>query len=76
MPDESSLPIQLSLTILKGLHQRWVVLFESLQTDDWRRTAYHPEIGKITAADLLHSYADHSQAHPAQMKRTLVARDA
>ncbi len=73
MVDETGLPLQPSLTILRGLHQRWVMVFESLSAEEWQRTAYHPEIGDVTADDLLRSYAAHGRDHLAQIERVLAA---
>lgn len=74
MADEVGLPIQPSLMLLQGLHQRWVTVFESLSEAEWHRTAYHPEIGDITADDLLRIYAAHGEDHLNQMKRVLAAQ--
>ena len=75
MADQSGLPLEPSLAILSGLHQRWVTLFESLFGEDWQRTAYHPEIGEVSAEDILRSYAAHGEDHLAQMKRVLAAQN-
>lgn len=74
MADETGPPLEPSLTILRGLHRRWVTVFESLSVEEWQRTAYHPEIGDITAEDLLQSYVTHGQDHLAQIERVLAAQ--
>lgn len=63
-----------SLMLLRGLHSRWVCLFESLDESQWSRTAIHPEVGEITAEWLLTTYADHGEAHIDQIQRTLAAQ--
>ena len=73
MADETGPDIQPSLTILTGLHSRWAIVFASLSGADWGRTGHHPEIGPVTVADILASYAQHCQDHLAQMKRVLAA---
>jgi hypothetical protein len=72
--DTSTIPIDESLLILRGLHRRWVRLFENLQDDDWKRTAIHSEIGEITPDDLLVTYSDHGDNHIDQINRTLAAQ--
>lgn len=70
-PDGFDPPIQYSLTILRGLHHRWVVLFENLQEADWARPGIHPEIGQITLDYQLKSYSEHCDNHIAQIRKTL-----
>jgi uncharacterized damage-inducible protein DinB len=36
-----SLPVESSLRLLEGLHERWARLLESLKMDDFKRTFYH-----------------------------------
>lgn len=73
-PDAMNLPVESSLALLRGLHARWAVLFESLSDDQWQRSGFHPENGDITAEDLLRTYAGHGEAHLDQITRTLAAR--
>ena len=73
MPDVAQTPIDASLLILKGLHERWTNLFESLTEEQWKRRGYHPEIGDITPDDLLVIYEDHCNIHYEQVIKTLAA---
>jgi hypothetical protein len=73
LPDAGTPDLQSSLAILRGLHHRWVQLFESLQEDDWARAGLHPEVGEITVEDILRIYSDHCDAHLDQITRTLAA---
>src|SRR6266480_66237 len=59
LKDTIGIPIQSSLSILRGVHERWTVLFETLSESSWSRLAFHPEIGDITVEDLLTTYARH-----------------
>ena len=43
LPDTAALPIESSMLILKGLHERWVALLENLPEATWSRSAFHPE---------------------------------
>jgi len=74
MADERNTPIESSLMILRGLHHRWVVLFESLQDSDWQRAGFHSESGDMTVDDLLSYYAQHGEGHIDQIQRTLAAQ--
>ena len=62
LPD-AQLPIELSLSLLDGLHARWAVLFESLTPQQFARPWFHPEIGAITVDYLLQTYSWHSRHH-------------
>ncbi|MEZ4711551.1 MAG: DinB family protein [Caldilineaceae bacterium] len=74
MIDEDNPELESSLLILDGLHQRWVMVFRSLDEAQWRRTGYHPEIGDVSVDDLLVTYASHCQEHVEQLQRTLAAQ--
>ena len=66
-------PIEASLLILRGLHERWCNLFESVDEEQWTREGFHPEIGDITVTDLLQIYSDHCDEHIDQINRVLQA---
>jgi hypothetical protein len=74
--DVSKVPISTSLGIIDGLHERWCVLWESLDEDDWARPVNHPEEGAITVEHFLRIYFGHGEAHIDQITRTLAAKDA
>jgi uncharacterized damage-inducible protein DinB len=65
---DARLPVAPSLAILRGLHERCVVLLRSLPQPAWSRTAYHPEHGDMSLDDLLELYARHGSTHAAQIK--------
>ena len=65
--------LQNSLLLLKGLHSRWVLLFESLSEAQWQRKGLHPDIGEVSVEDILISYAAHGEGHIDQIQRTLAA---
>lgn len=71
--DVEQTPISASIAILKGLHARWAVLFESLDDDQRKRAGVHSEIGDVTPDDLLRSYAEHGEDHIAQIRTILSA---
>ncbi len=66
--DVSSLPVNISLTILHALHKRWVQFLKSLKESDWDKTLYHPEYKKtMTLWFLLGMYSWHSRHHTAHI---------
>lgn len=66
-PDACKLPVEMSLNILKGLHERWVHLLRNTKEEGWKRTAMHPEKGLITLEDILEIYSRHGDSHVAQI---------
>ncbi|WP_404332134.1 YfiT family bacillithiol transferase [Mesobacillus maritimus] len=66
LPD-SSQPVEVSLSLLEGLHGRWVYLLRSLQPADLEKTFYHPESGPVTIAMNINLYAWHSRHHLAHI---------
>jgi uncharacterized damage-inducible protein DinB len=65
--DTAKTPLHVSLTLLEALHQRWVVLLESLRADDFSRQLRHPDRGQITLGWLLQLYAWHGRHHAAHI---------
>jgi hypothetical protein len=64
---DAALPVEPSLAILRGLHQRWTALLCAIPEEGWARTAYHPERGEITLDDQLSLYAGHGANHVRQI---------
>ena len=73
LADSGTAALEESLSILDGLHRRWVRLFESLDEAAWRRSGLHPENGEVTIEDMLQIYAAHGQGHIDQIGRALAA---
>ena len=74
LADSGTTALEESLSILEGLHRRWVRLFESLGEEQWRRAGLHPEIGEVTLDSILQIYAAHGEGHIDQINRTLAAQ--
>lgn len=73
---EATLPnVEDSIFILRGLHNRWTTLMDSVGEEDWDRRGLHNQVGVVTLEDLLMSYARHGDNHLEQIKKTLDARD-
>jgi hypothetical protein len=64
---DSHLPIEPSLAIIAGLHERWVALLQSLSDADYARGYNHPESGRQALAGVLALYAWHSRHHTAHI---------
>jgi len=58
-----ALPLEISLSILPGLHARWVALLESLTEEQWNRTGVHSEWGTVTVETIARNYSWHGQNH-------------
>lgn len=68
LPDAKSAPAEVSLDILDGLHQRWVMLLRTLSEADFARTVVHPEHGREMSLDFLTAmYAWHCRHHVAHI---------
>lgn len=63
LTDASGQPVEPSLKILEGVHERLVKLYRALPEAAWTRTAFHPERGPLTLVSLLKLYADHGEKH-------------
>ena len=62
-----STPLEVSLSLLESLHDRWVRLLRSLQPADWKRTFRHPELGTVSLEKNLALYAWHGKHHAAHI---------
>lgn len=67
LSDSKSTPIEVSMTLLDSLHDRWVRLLESLGPDEWQRTFRHPDLGPMTLEKTLALYAWHGKHHVAHI---------
>lgn len=66
--DVKNLPVNISITLLFALHQRWHELLQSLSGSDFMRTVFHPEHKKqLTLWDLTGTYAWHGKHHTAHI---------
>ena len=67
LADTKSTPVEVSLTLLESLHDRWARLLRSLSPEDWKRTFRHPEMGAMTLEKTLALYAWHGRHHVAHI---------
>ncbi|MGD0735081.1 MAG: YfiT family bacillithiol transferase [Terracidiphilus sp.] len=64
---DSGMPVDVSLTLVDGLHQRWVVLLEAMTEEDFHKGFNHPENGRMNLAKTLALYDWHSRHHTAHI---------
>ncbi|MBA3949139.1 MAG: putative metal-dependent hydrolase [Acidobacteria bacterium] len=72
LPD-SILPIELSLRILNGVHERLDAIVAALTPDDYAKTFVHPDNGLTRLDNWVQLYAWHSRhhvAHVTELRRT------
>ena len=65
---DSRMPVDVSLAIINGDHQRWAALLGSMNDDDFKREFIHHETGTWTLEKVLALYAWHSLHHTAHIK--------
>ena len=66
--DDYNVDIKSSLKIIEGLHHRWVALMNAMLPQDWEKSYFHPESGKIVPIkNLATLYAWHGKHHAAQI---------
>ena len=65
--DSLAAPVEWSLELLEALHARWVMLLQSLDQTQWKRTFLHPERGPQTIELATLLYAWHARHHVAHI---------
>ena len=64
LADSTAMPAAPSLSIIDGVHQRWVALLNGLGDADFARTVVHPEHGRMMTIDFLTAlYGWHCRHH-------------
>ncbi len=65
---DSTLPVEISLSLLEGVHGRWAAVIHAMRPEQWSREFFHPEMSKKMNLDqLLALYAWHSRHHEAHI---------
>lgn len=63
-----NMAVNISLTLLHALHNRWYDFLKHMKPEDWDRTVFHPQHQKnITLWHLLGMYAWHGLHHTAHI---------
>lgn len=69
LDDARSTPIETSLALLDGVHDRWVRVLRAMAPSDFARTIMHPENGMMTLDRVVAVYHWHSLHHVAHITR-------
>lgn len=67
LPDAREAPVEPSLAMIEGLHQRWVQLLRSLKPEDFRKKFLHPETGPQSLDRVVALYSWHGAHHTAHI---------
>ncbi|WP_256757572.1 YfiT family bacillithiol transferase [Cohnella sp. WQ 127256] len=68
LSDTLEAPVELSTTLIKALHERWVILLRSMTDEDYARTFFHPgskQVNRLEHATGM--YAWHGRHHVAHI---------
>ena len=67
LPDVQSTPLEVSLSLLELLHDRWVRVLCAIQPNEWKRAFRHPELGVVALEKNLALYSWHGRHHVAHV---------
>jgi DinB superfamily len=67
LADSNSTPIEVSLTLMDSVHDRWDRIWRSLKPEQFARKLVHPENGERTVDWLLFLYEWHGKHHTAHI---------
>lgn len=68
LADVRNLPVNVSITLLFALHQRWHEFLSHLSQSDWEKTLFHPQHKKrFTLWQFLGLYSWHGKHHAAHI---------
>ena len=69
LEDAKNAPVEISLTIIDALHQRWTYLLRTLTNEVLQKTYFHPEYKReFKLEELLALYAWHGKHHYEHLK--------
>jgi hypothetical protein len=74
LPDVQATPLEVSLTLLEVLHNRWVRVLRAIKPEEWKRTFRHPELGVVPLEKNLALYSWHGRhhvAHITELRKTM-----
>lgn len=63
LPDSLSAAPEISVALLRGLHQRWVMTLKAMSVDQFKRTLEHPDNGPMALDVVVQMYAWHGRHH-------------
>lgn len=65
--DDSKMPIDVSVKIIRGVHERWTAILHSMSDENFGRKLFHPDSGEWTLEKMLGLYDWHSRHHLAHI---------
>ena len=68
LPEAKSGPVDMSLALLEGLHQRWVAFLRALPESEFAKAFIHPEWGRVTLDEAIVMYEWHCRHHAAHIE--------
>ncbi|HEY0931909.1 MAG TPA: putative metal-dependent hydrolase [Gemmatimonas sp.] len=71
LADVRTVSPQVSLAMLTAVHERWVATMRGMTEDQFGRSFYHPENGRMTVDQMLALYAWHGDHHVAHIVNAL-----
>ncbi|MES2765949.1 MAG: bacillithiol transferase BstA [Bacteroidota bacterium] len=67
LPDGKDMPVDMSLQLLKALHERWIVLLKNLSDEQLNKKFIHPDSGEVLLKTNIGIYAWHGKHHLAHI---------
>ncbi|NUM54736.1 MAG: bacillithiol transferase BstA [Candidatus Hydrogenedentes bacterium] len=67
LEDGKSADVEVSLCLLKCVHERWVMCMRAMTLEQWQRTFHHPERGIVPLDETAALYAWHCKHHLAHI---------
>lgn len=68
LSDARTVPVAVSLALLRPLHVRFAAAFRNASPEAWSRAARHPDYGRLTLDQFLNEYAWHGHHHLEQIE--------
>lgn len=69
LADSKSTPIEISLTLLETVHNRWDRVWRAMKQEDFERKLVHPDVGERTVDWLVFVYEWHGKHHVAHINQ-------
>jgi len=67
LPDVAGTPIEVSLSLVDLVHDRWVRVLRLMSDADFKRAFLHPQWGEVPLYGALAQYAWHGRHHTAHV---------
>jgi uncharacterized damage-inducible protein DinB len=67
LPEAKQAPVDISLTMIESLHQRWTMALHNMSDVEWKRNLRHPDMGVLSLEKTLALYSWHGRHHTAHV---------